>query len=98
MNNAELALKIAQAEDTQDLLNHIAWTDVVKPKLLKDKEIWEKTLVAHLLGAPLPEGQTKEQLAGKIYGINYTIEYLENILRTGTRYFEMLQANIPDLV
>ena len=98
METHEMVLKIAQADDTQDLLNHIAWTDVVKPRLLKDKEIWEKQLIACLLGTPLPDGMTKEQLAGKIFGINYLIDQLERILKEGKRYFELLKTDLPDLV
>lgn len=85
-------VKIAQAEDTYDLLNHIAWTDVVKPILLKDKENYSKMLVNHLLGAPLVEGLTKEMLAGRIYGIDNIIAVLEKILSQGEKALKELHT------
>jgi hypothetical protein len=78
-------LKIAQAEDLTDLCNHIAWTDVTKPGLEKLIVSYSKMLVAHLLGNPLPDGLTKEQLAGKIYGLQEAISLLERILRDGAK-------------
>lgn len=98
MTNEQLAQRAREADETYDLLTHVGWTDVVKPKLLKDKSIQEKILVDHLLGRPLPDGQTKEQVAGRIYGINYIIETLESILRTGMKCGELLKDNIPGLM
>lgn len=83
-------LAAAQAEDTFDLLNHIAWTDVIKPKMTKIRDQYSIALVNHLLGSPLPEGLTKEQLAGKIYGIDYITTVIENILTRGKNALEDL--------
>ena len=84
--------KIAQAEDTFNLLEHIAWTDVVKPKLLHKKEALGKQLVDHLLGLPLPDGVTKEMIAGQIYGINEIIAIFELILTSGERAYKELNS------
>jgi len=80
---------IARAEDTNNLLDHIAWTDTILPSLLKHRAAFEAQLVGAVLGRPvtLLNGQSlsPEQLAGRIDGITYTIKLLEDILRKGER-------------
>jgi len=85
MSNESNLIKVAQAEDTFNLLDHIAWTSVIKPRLLQSKEMYSKILVAHLLGQPLSDGLTKEQIAGKIYGIDFILTVIETILRDGEK-------------
>jgi hypothetical protein len=92
MSTESQLIKIAQAEDTYDLLNHIAWTDVLKPRLLQKKETFSKILVDHLLGQPLPVGLTQEQIAGKIYGINEIISTIEATLREGEKALENMKT------
>lgn len=82
----------AQAEDTKDLLNHIAWTDVIQPRLARLKANYGKMLVAHLLGQPLPGSLTKEQLAGRIYGIDEMERLFSRILESGQAAFTELEA------
>jgi hypothetical protein len=84
--------RVAQAEDTYDLLEHIAWTDVLRPKLIEARDQYSKALVNHLLGAPLQDGLTKEQLAGKIYGITFIISLIESILTRGERALADLKS------
>ena len=91
-SNDKQLLKLAQAEDLSDLLNHIAWTDVVKPRLEKIISDYSKMLVANMLGSPLPEGVTKDQLAAKIYGLQEAISLLERILRDGTQALDQLKG------
>lgn len=91
MNTRELANLAAKAEDTQDLLNHIAWTDVVKPELLRRRDAYAKQLVNATLGQVLPEGQTREMIAGRILGIDDLISLLERILRDGHRAVEQIK-------
>ena len=91
MDNHTELVAIAKAEDTYDLLNHIAWTDVLKPKLLLEREQYSKALVNHLLGSPLPEGLTKEQLAGRIYGIDFITTRIESVLSRGEKAAAELQ-------
>ena len=80
---------IARAEDTNNLLDHIAWTETILPAILKHRAGFEAQLVGSVLGhrAVLVNGQTltPEQLAGRIDGITYTIKLLEDILRKGER-------------
>jgi hypothetical protein len=82
----------ARAEDLFDLLEHIAWTDTVKPELLVIRDQHSQALVNHLLGTPLPEGVTKEQIAGKIFGINFIVSKLESILSRGKKAVETLSS------
>jgi hypothetical protein len=85
-------IKIAQAEDTFDLREHIAWTDVIKPRLMGRRDSYAKQLVNHLLGGSLPNNLTKEQLAGKIYGIDEILSLMESILRDGKRALDEIQS------
>jgi hypothetical protein len=90
-SHSDLALAAAQAEDTSSLLDHIAWTDVIRPRLATLRESYIKQLVAHDLGAPLPAPLTREHLAGRIYGIDYICSILESILSRGARAAEELR-------
>lgn len=78
-----LALKAAYGEDTEDLLDHIAWTDVIKPQLEKARIHFTNQLVSATL-APQREGtESREQIAGKLYGISYITTLFEKILKEG---------------
>ena len=91
-DNQSLLESAARAEDLFDLLEHIAWTDTVKPELLEIRDQLSKALVNHLLGTPLPDGVTKEQIAGKIFGINFIISKFESILSRGKKAVETLSV------
>jgi len=84
------ALQAAQGLDTQDLLNHIAWTDVIKPKLEEAKAILTNQLVDATLNPQQPGTQTREQIAGRLWGIDHTIKTLEKILKAGAHAREVL--------
>lgn len=86
----EMALSAIQGQDTQDLLNHIAWTDIIKPKLIEAKLFYTNQLVDALLSKH--EGESKEQIAGKIYGIDYVVKVLERILKEGSQSREALAS------
>ena len=83
---------VAQAEDTYDLLNHIAWTDVVRPRLEKEIANQSSILIAEALGTPIAGGRTREQVAGLCYGIKYLITLLESIMTRGEKALEELNA------
>lgn len=87
-----LYLEAAKAEDVQDLLNHIAWTETLRPALVRERDVFTKLLVGATLGRPVQiqtaagvAEMSKEQLAGKIYGIDYIFDYFEKILTRGAR-------------
>ena len=88
-----ILVKAAKGRDLNDLLNHIAWTDVVKPKLSELKDYYSKLLVSSLLGGtdiskyPL----TPTQLAGRVEGIDFIFVFLEGVLREGDKATATLQ-------
>ena|SRR2546430_15361954 len=83
---------VAKAEDTQNLLEHIAWQAAVKPVLLKKRNDFTTVLVNAVLGQPMPQGITKEQIAGYVYGIDEIIKTFERILRDGSEALAALES------
>ena len=98
MTTKQLAEAAAKSEDLGNLLDHIAWTDAVKPILMKRREAFSGLLVQSVLaGSDLKNSQpyTKEQLAGAIYGIDQIITIMEKILKDGERALaELRQQNL----
>lgn len=89
-----------KADDLEDLLHHIAWTDTVQPALRKERDLLTRALVNSTLGLPVQAKTssgvvevTREQLAGKIYGIDYITTLLEKILTRG----ETAEKHLKDL-
>lgn len=93
MDKSDQLVAVAKAEDTYDLLQHIAWERVVKPALDEDLKRLSSLLVSEALGTPLPAGWTREQVAGKCYGIQYISRLFEKILKEGERALVDLQAS-----
>lgn len=80
---SEIATDAAKGMDTEDFLDHIAWTAVIKPRLDSAKTLLTKQLVdAVLSGTPIEEG-SRERIAGKIHGIDYVIHEIESIVKKG---------------
>jgi hypothetical protein len=100
-------LDAAKGEDLSDLLQHIAWTETLRPALLRERDNYTKMLVNATLGTPvqIPASSgraaveiSKEQLAGKIYGIDYIVELVEGVLSKGARGVAELRksgVNLP---
>lgn len=78
-----LATKAAKALDTKDLLDHIAWTNVIKPQLDEARKQLSDMLVKSVLAPQNPLTESKEQIAGKLYGIEFISSRIERILREG---------------
>lgn len=90
----------ARAEDLQNLLDHIAWTDTIQPELQKLRSAYAKVLVNSVLGQPyttttngLVSAVSSEQLAGKIYGIDFIQELFTRILTRGQVAVEKLRTD-----
>ena len=98
MTNPQRAEAAAKAEDLGNLLDHIAWTDAVKPILLKRREAFSSMLVQIVLAGADPKNPqpyTKEQLAGAIYGIDQITLIFEKILKDGEKALaELRQQNL----
>jgi hypothetical protein len=85
MTHQDQLITAAKAQDLYDLQQHIAWTDVIQPKLKLAVQQYATLLVNEALGSPLPPGKTREQIAGVAYGINYICDLFERILKDGER-------------
>jgi len=90
------SMAIQEASEVGNLLEHIGWIDVISPKLEKLKATYLNQLPAMVLnsGLQVQMGMTKEQLAGKIEGLNYIIYLIEKILRDGEKAF--VELNTPE--
>lgn len=91
MTNSDKLMAVAKAEDTYDLMNHIAWDKVVKPALEAEVKKYSQLLVLEALGNPIPGGLTREQVAGRCYGIQFMSSLFERILQRGEKALEDLQ-------
>jgi len=93
MTTTQLHESAAMAEDLNDLLSHLAWTDVLKPAMLKSKSQIAQRLANAVLGtAGTNEACSAQQLAGMTYGIDLVISTIEGILRKGVTASESLRA------
>lgn len=93
-------LDAAKAEDLNDLLDHMGWREVLRPALLRERELYTKLLVNATLGLPVelpsqtgPVRITQEQLAGKIYGIDYIMDLIEKVMSRGVRAVDELKRH-----
>jgi hypothetical protein len=81
----------ARGTDLADLLNHIAWTDIIVPELTKAKDRYSTTLVQKVLGNSNSSTLTIEQLAGRIAGIEFVYDLLTRIVERGEKASTILQ-------
>ena len=95
----QLENEVAKAEDLDNLLDHIAWTDVIYPELQRKKAYWTRALMDTVLGRPMtvPVNGTKEyrelkpeELAGRIDGIDWVIGFFTKTLSKGAEAHEEL--------
>lgn len=93
MTPSEHHIAIAKKDDLEDLLDFIAWEEVLKPELEKVKKDLSSRLVASVLGAPQPGGLTKEQIAGQIFGIDHIQGLIAKIIRQGNVSRAFLREN-----
>lgn len=83
MNHTNTATLAAKGLDTEDFLDHIAWTDVILPALMKDREALTRALVDLTLRPPTQASESREQLAGKIFGIDHVVARITKIVKDG---------------
>jgi len=92
MDTSKAFLEAHQAQDTQDLLNHLAWEEVVLPKIRKARDQYTNVLVAMTLGAAVALPLTREQVAGRIHGLDFIVELMQKILKRGKEAENHLNA------
>lgn len=91
-NLDDIAVEAIRSDDLLDLLEHIAWTDTLRPALLTARDQYTKQLVAATLGVPVEITTrgghaiaiTREQLAGRISGIDFILDLITKILSRGS--------------
>ena len=97
----ELENRMVMAEDIDNLLDHIAWTDIVYPRLQKLRESLVLALVETNLGRPMVvpiknstslSSVKPEELAGKIYGIDFIVGLFQSVLSGGEVADKALKA------
>lgn len=96
---------IADADAVSNLINHIAWTDTLQPRMLALRERLVKQLVATVLGRPALEQVsqshavplTPEALAGRIAGIDHQVDLMEKILSEADKAEEIISREISSV-
>jgi hypothetical protein len=78
----DLQIAVLKSTDLNDWKDHIAWDEVVAPAIAKTRDLLTKQLVEISLGKSHP-GTTLEQVAGKIFGLDWFLGELERIARQG---------------
>lgn len=96
--NREQQLEFSmRADDLENLLDHIAWEQTIKPALDKYKQNYQNFLVKSVLGQPIVDRATnqiisKEMLAGRVEGIDWLNKFLESVLKRGELAKENLEV------
>ena len=91
-------LAATKGKDLRDWLDHLAWTDVLRPAMEQERSFYQTILVNATLGADpsvkdsngVVHTITKEQLAGRIQGIDYVLTLIERILEKGEKALDEL--------
>lgn len=73
-----------KATRIREFLDLSAWDEDIVPELLKEKSRCQELLVSAVLDSTHTAG-TPEQLAGRIYGIDYVIKFITRILERGAK-------------
>lgn len=97
MNREQQVEFSMRADDLNNLLDHIAWENTIKPSLDKYRTNYQNFLVKSVLGQPIIDRATntvisKEMLAGRIEGIDWLNKFLESVLRKGNFAKEQLEV------
>ncbi len=89
-----LGITVLKGHDTAEFLEHIAWEELILPALRADQKIISEQLVGAVLGTA-KSAESQHQLAGKVWGIEWTIKRIEEFVREGERAREALaQRNL----
>lgn len=92
MDNEKRLESVAAADATAGFLHEIAWDEIVKPALLKERNNLTTILVGAVLGKDPANGLTREQIAGMVYGVDRLIRAFDDIIKRGTTALEQLES------
>lgn len=87
-----------KGDDLSDLLDHIAWEQIIAPALDKYKANYHTLLVKSVLGQSVIDQTTgqvvsKEMLAGRIDGIEWLNKFIIHVLSRG----DAAKSNLENL-
>lgn len=95
MTYQDLAVTATQGIDTEDFLRHIAWEEILLPRFTEDRRVLTDRLVQSILKPESTEGESREQIAGKLWGIDYAIKTIESVIKKGkVAKAELAKSNI----
>ena len=95
MTYQDLAVTAAQGIDTEDFLRHIAWTDVLKPRFEQERQVLTDRLVQSVLKPNDPTAESREQIAGKLWGLDHAVKLIEGTVKKGRlASAELAKSNI----
>jgi flagellar biosynthesis regulator FlaF len=83
MNITETATRAAKGADVRDWLDHIAWTDVIEPRLAALREARTRELVQATLNPGAAKVRSTAEVAGEIHGIDYVRNLLQQLIKDG---------------
>lgn len=93
--NQDRLSAVAKADATAEFMESVGWDQVILPMLMKQKDLYSTMLVAAVLSnhPPSMDGveTTREQLAGRVYGIDFVVKLLDSVLRKGTSALKDLE-------
>ena len=90
MTTHQLATAAAKGIDTEDFLDNIAWKEAILPRLAQQRDALTRLLVDLTLRPAAPNIESREQVAGKIFGIDWIIKEIEKIVTEGRQAREAL--------
>jgi len=91
----DLAVIAAQGIDTEDFLRHIAWEEILLPRFQEDRRVLTDRLVQSVLKPETVDSETREQIAGKLWGIDYAIRTINEVVKRGrSAKSELARSNI----
>ncbi len=89
--------QLGKAQRVNKFLQDICWTDDILPQLLKVRTKYDKLLIKRALGDSKPFGSdympTTEELAGRVSGIDFIMEFFEDCISKGDSAAEWLNKH-----
>jgi len=92
------SIDIRKSEDLLNLLEHVGWTEVLRPQIEAALDRYKRLLPKLVLNTGLAQkiGITKEEVAGRIVAFEFLIETIETVLKKGAKAFQELnELEVP---
>ena len=95
-SNTSIYNKVHEADELAELLEHLGWTEVLKPKLSEYRKQLEGLVVQAVLGTVVTQNScpvSKEQLAGRADALRWLELLIERVIREGTHAADRIQLD-----